>query len=1010
MGLILVIVFAVVGLFVLLGKFLLKDLRAYFWDTLNGQFRLFNKKGNNLGQLFSTIMVAVFIGVLSFLLFKTILVLVSYLITGNLIEFFVVNRGVFSSYGTDLQNPYLAKNLLYGVLITPLAQLFSIYFMIKSLQYFMLNINNYFNQKMYKVSSLVFFGAFSCLVFLVLELLVYAQSVTLVSTLSLVILLIGAKLPYLLFYFGIIHIELSENKSYFDALKDFHFNKLEAKLITKPFWMITVVLIIAIVLNFPLYTGFQFGSNNWIILLKLIVAGGVFSFILKKVFAKGFNYIGVYMLDDNKNQDILSIKFINKKSKIIILYCLIGLTVILLMISFKSFVFFVFNALGFAFIASILLFIIYCIGTLYSKFRKDTDYGLSLNWLIISKTFTSFMILIIPAMLFMVFVFNILTAFPKEIKDIENYSNYQKSIVDEQGNLLYFKTDDLNPSLPIQFEKLPPFFVKALLIKEDRNALNQKNLLPNRSNWHGVSLTTLYSLMLKGSSNINQQLLKNLIFLNKKGEKLFPQEIQRKFSQIGVSYQLSNTHTPEEIITHYVNIVSFNGGYGQSGITNGSYYTFGRSINNVNELEILYLLFTLHRGSTFKISDDNYIPYKEAHLYPKEIKEKLLRYTKRWYENGRITKKEFKKLKRQQLNFTNKPFSLNNSAATNIFFDDNIKKEANENVTLESSISLKTQSKLNLAVDRFNTKFSNQMVKDGCKLYASALIVDVKSGNILGHYGGEGKHDLSTFGEGISMSSEIKPFVLLELLEKGHQIRLYDGKIRGRKTPKNANHGYSNKFVNLSEILKKSHNAPMRNIDQLTAPIPLFLSVEEKFHKMNISVDSAINLNDKQKKLEHTLNYPLGSRRMTIYDIAQSYQTLFNEGQYIKLSVFNKSFNPYHLKEQTIRKDKAQIYNKQNVSIITNALKTVLEKGGTAHSLNKYLPKNVQFMSKTGTADKYKHGFTILCDGNTLVVSWVSYGKEVGGKLKLGQTEIPNKSGGSSAGVFAALIFDELYK
>ena len=253
MGLIIVIGLAIVFLFIVIGKLLLNDLGMYFWNMLKGQLVLFNKKDNNFGQLLSVFFIAIFIGVLSFLLYKTILMLAAYLLTDNLIEFFVVNRGVFSSYGTELQNPYLAKHLLYGVLLTPIAQLFSVFFMIKSMQVFMLSINKYFNQKMFKVSSVVFFGAFSSVTFLLLELSAYAQHITVISTLSLVVLLISAKLSYLLFYFSITHIELFKNSNYHSALKDLKFNKLEYKLITKPKWMIIAVLLIAIILNFLHY-------------------------------------------------------------------------------------------------------------------------------------------------------------------------------------------------------------------------------------------------------------------------------------------------------------------------------------------------------------------------------------------------------------------------------------------------------------------------------------------------------------------------------------------------------------------------------------------------------------------------------------------------------------------------------------------------------------------------------------------------------------------------------------
>lgn len=1005
MGLKIIIVLAIVVLYYLIIKFILKDLAKYFGAFFKLQVNLFTKKGNNLGQLLATITIAVFIGVLSFLLYKTLLILAAYLLSGNLIEFFTINRGVFSSYGTNLQNPYLIKNLLYGVIITPIMQLISIIFMIISLHYFMYTTNALFNQKIYKVSSLVFFGIFSSLTFLSLELISYVQSVTFITTTTLIILLIGAKLSYLLFYFGIIHITLSKNKNYLGALKNLKFNRLEGKLMDNPYLMVLIISFIAMVLNFPLYTGFQFGRNNWVVFIKLVLAGAIFVFLLKKVFAKGFNYIGVYMIDDNKNQDIIPFNFINKKTKKIILKCLIISILALLFLSFKSFLFFTFNGLVFASISAILLLLVYGGGTLFSILTKKINSELKLNWIIPSKLFLKFLILVIPTLLVMVITFTILTVSPQENTNLENYINYKKSIVDEKGNLLYFENDSLNPSIPIQYNKLPSFFLKALILKEDRNILNQNSLLPNRSNWHGISLTTIYSGSLFGSSNITQQLIKNLAFDR------FPQELQRKFTELGASYQFSKNNKPEEIINHYVNAVSFNGGTGHTGIISGSYYTFGRSIENINELEMLYLLFTLHRGRHFKISDKEFIPYKEAHLYPEDIKEKLLKYAKPWYENGLITKKEFRKLKRQELIFTNKPFKLNNSAATNTFLANSIKNEIKVNVSFQSSITLKNQLKMNLAVNRFSNQFNSFMVKDGCNLYASALVVDIKTGNIIAHYGGNGVSDMSNFGEGNSIGSVIKPIVLLELSEKGYQIRLFDGKIQGRKTPRNANHPYSNHYVNLNYILKKSPNAPLRNIDEITPPIPLFIDIEEKFRQMNISADSSIDLSDTEKKLEHTINYPIGSRRMTIYEIAQCYQTIFNEGVFIKLSVINKSFNPYNLTEHSFEKDKTSIYNKQNVSIITNALKASLEKGGTAYGLNKYLPHNIQFMAKTGTTDRSKHGYTILSDGNTLVVSWVSYGKQNGSHLDFNNTPaIPYNLGGSSAGVLAAMIFQELYK
>ena len=294
MGLIVVICLTIVLFFVLLGKYLLKDLVLYFRNFSQAQFRLFLEKGNNIGQLLATFVLSGFIGFLSYMLFRGILMLVAYLLGNNLIEFFIINRGVFSAHGTELQNPYIFKNLLYGAFIIPLTQFFAIAFLIKGMKFFMFKVNSFFKQKIYSVSSLVFFGTFATLVFLAIELSAFSQSITLVSTTTLMLLLIGAKLSYLLFYFGLIHIELLQNKSYTNAFKELRLNYVESKIITNKTLLISIMLIIAIVLNYPLYSGFQFDENNWMILIKLLFVAVLFFLLFKYVFAKGFNYCLLY--------------------------------------------------------------------------------------------------------------------------------------------------------------------------------------------------------------------------------------------------------------------------------------------------------------------------------------------------------------------------------------------------------------------------------------------------------------------------------------------------------------------------------------------------------------------------------------------------------------------------------------------------------------------------------------------------------------------------------------------
>lgn len=76
-----------------------------------------------------------------------------------------------------------------------------------------------------------------------------------------------------------------------------------------------------------------------------------------------------------------------------------------------------------------------------------------------------------------------------------------------------------------------------------------------------------------------------------------------------------------------------------------------------------------------------------------------------------------------------------------------------------------------------------------------------------------------------------------------------------------------------------------------------------------------------------------------------------------------------------------------------------MQGGGTGTHFKNLLPKDITFYAKTGTSDKAKHGYTVLSDGETLIVTYISYGIVDHNYLKLGQYPIPFESGGRSAGV-----------
>jgi len=508
-----------------------------------------------------------------------------------------------------------------------------------------------------------------------------------------------------------------------------------------------------------------------------------------------------------------------------------------------------------------------------------------------------------------------------------------------------------------------------------------------------------------GGSNLNMQLIKNVAF-----PKAFPQDVQRKFSETIASYQLSIQHSKEFIVTQYLNTVGLNGGKGHSGIMAASLYTFGLPISKINPLEIMYLIATLKRGSQFK-TENGYIKYEDAALHASEIKSTLLSKAESWYKKDFISKREYYSLRNRDLRFINKVYKTNCATTTNVFLAKEIDNLIPNGKTYTSCLTLLNQQKIANAISEFQFQMRGYTRSGKCNLYSAALVVDVTTGQILAHHGGQGVSDLTRFSEGNPMGSIIKPFIFLEMLEDGFEadkIILYDGKIRGKKTPNNYNGVFSNEYVGMNYIIKKSLNAPVVNIREVTDAIALYEKVEDRFANMGISNDRFLDLDNPDKRTENELNYPLGSRNMTLFDIAQAYQTVFNNGQYVKLNVFPNSYDPYKNLNIEYSVPQRQLYDLSNALSIKSALRQPMQDGGTGFSMTRFLPKNRVYFAKTGTSDRSIHGYTILCDGNILVVAYTTYGRVINGRLELNNTPpIPFGSGVKSAGVLAALIISE---
>lgn len=576
-----------------------------------------------------------------------------------------------------------------------------------------------------------------------------------------------------------------------------------------------------------------------------------------------------------------------------------------------------------------------------------------------------------------------------------NLTSEELKEMNEKGALNKF------PIVPVlSYEELPENYVYFLTKIESKNFFDI-----GKDNFYGMSFSGVARLLkgkADGGSNIPQQLLKNAIH---KKEGIGTIYLSRKYGEQLAAFQMVKSASPEEILVAYTNY-SGNFWYERdfSGLILASYAIFGRSPNELNDLEMLLTVKTLKGASDLKWLCDNRFSNK------KEIKEHILSFFEFISENE-ADKTKLAAMRMLDLDFS-KSNKLRRSTAFTHFLKSNRGKASKRFATQYiSSISQEKQQKLKAAVQRFSKRFQKQLSINGFDLEVSLIAVDIKTGQIeatLGNRKNSGAMaNFIDYGQGFQCGSVLKPLVFLELFENhdfDENTTLFNGDLATYKyNPSNVGKKLLNKEVLVGDVLKYSLNKAAVNYRVKADPMKVARTVETKLSELEVSSNPSYSLGE---------SYILGTKTMTPWEVAQAYQMLFNGGEAVPLSPWKYIIDP-HLQDTiydgSSRKRKL-LYSEEKTNSIKSLLPGAFEPGGTCHRLVEFLPKDKSFYGKTGTTGKAKDGWIVLSDGKKLIVAWAGYIKNDNGVLKRkGAPAIPSKSGAGSAGILAAMTYSELY-
>lgn len=980
-GIIIITIVALVVTVLLVGRYLLADLSRLWLKHTGLVFGGQHTEVTYYSELAVTVVLTLVFAASAAALKGAAVTMVALATTGDIAGFTTALRGTFSFTNAG----QLPGKHIVMLLVAPLLKILATFVLMQAIDTFFKSYNKQFCGETYSESDSFYFASIGVIFLMAVELLWHAQNVKAFNATSNMAYLVLDKLYYIVCYLSLYWIKTlkANQKQLIAAINRYlKMGAGEEKIVLSPALILTLTYVVGLIMALPYFLGLQWIRSDLTLVTVFVLVLGIAYLVLRKVFSKTWNLMGTIVFDSSMSNSLVPMDFKRKHGGKFAKFSSIAFPIVIvvlfgifhLRLLFMFVVITLLILLGVAVIALLTYCLTLLVGVIVTSIRRKEKGALSMKGMLsyYANTILSVLNALKVPFVVVLLAFILVVALPKHL-NTENVC-VNGSIIDTDGNVLYVDDNFAHYYVPVSYDELPEFFKRALVAQEDRCFFEQHSWLPNKSNWNGISFSFLKN---RGGSNLNAQLVKNYTYLGADG---FPRDISRKSADMLGGLMLSEVATPEQIMEAYVNIASFHGARGFCGVNAAALYAFGQPVNKLNKLQQLYLINTLPHSVC--LSDEKQkIDYPQVQSATQMVKDLLLKKAEAWETLGFITKKELNELRRCNLDFTNRSYRSNIAIPTRL----RLESEMTGSGRYLCYTTLANEEALGRAYAQLQTKPA--YIKNGSELQVASLVVEVATGHIIGHYC-SGVNDYTDYRNGFPIGSLGKPAIITQLLSMGvsPNMTLFDGQIGKRKTPKNANHGWTCKYVDITTMLSKSLNAPFANIADVANPRNTFIGVERAYQRMGIDADEAL--------CEDTYNYPLGNRQMTVEEVANLYQTIINDGVHI----------PVRMLETTDSIHAERIYEAHHVEVVKRALSQTLVSG-TMKAYRNQLPQGMTFYSKTGTSSRQKDGWNILSDGRILIVTWASYGRLCNDNLTLGTAPL---YGASTAGLFSVLAYNEL--
>lgn len=548
-------------------------------------------------------------------------------------------------------------------------------------------------------------------------------------------------------------------------------------------------------------------------------------------------------------------------------------------------------------------------------------------------------------------------------------------IVDQDGNVIAELSGDENRQI-ITLDEMSPYLVDAYVSIEDERFFEHDGVDLYRTGGAIFTFVTHAGNSSFGGSTITQQLVKNI---TKDDQDAGVEGILRKAKEWSKAYQVERMLSKNQILELYLNII-FVGGSDNHGVQTASKYYFNKNASDLTLVECAFLA-GINNGP------NGYNPFGEKGYGVDEAKtNKINNKTKivlnKMNELGKISKEDYdnaiKEVNEKGVTFnrgiTTTKYSYHTDALINQAIEDiatqkNISKSLAETYLYSSGLTIYSTEKVDIQANaekavNNSLRITSSETKDEngnfVQNQAAMVIIDHKTGYVLGCVGGVGEKDARGLNRATQSfrqpGSTIKPIgdVAPGLEEKILTIAtIYnDSKTKfktGSKTWEPKNYSTFRGNITIRQAIETSQNIPFAKV---MAELGVSKSIDY-LEKMGITSLSREN---------EGLALSIGGLYTGIspLEMTAAYATIANDGVYIEPTFYTKIVdsdgNIVLQKEQKTQR----VFSETTCALMKNLLmQPVLGASGTARTLKM---NGIDVAAKTGTTnddkDRWLCGFT----------------------------------------------------